>query len=220
MNSAQARRRGPGTPPRPAALTLSAADPDWPRRAVAALRRSPARAGGVRVLAVEGRSGAGKTTLARRLAAEAGCPLLHMDDLYPGWSGLAAAVPLVRQWVLEPLARGADPRWRPYDWARGAFGDWQTTPVRGELVVEGCGSGAAELRPHLAALAWVEAPREERERRLDARWDAAEYAPYRHMWADQEDAFYAAHHPREHADLVIDNGGPAPAGGAGRGAAD
>ncbi|MDA0567115.1 hypothetical protein LG943_22750 [Streptomonospora sp. S1-112] len=187
-------------------LTLSTAAPDWPRRAVAALRRAPARAGRVRVLAVEGRSGAGKTTLARRVAEEAGCPLLHLDDLYPGWSGLAAVVPLVREWVLEPLARGADPRWRAYDWARGAFGEWRTTPVRGELVIEGCGSGAAQLRPYLAELAWVQAPPALRGRRLDARWDAAAYAPHRQEWARQEDAFYAAHRPREHAGIILDNG--------------
>ncbi|MUL43514.1 hypothetical protein FZ103_20460 [Streptomonospora sp. PA3] len=169
------------------------------------LRDSPARAGRCRVMAVEGRSGAGKTLLAGRIAAAAGCPLLHLDDLYPGWEGLAASVPLVRDWVLEPLVRGEDPCWRRYDWQRGAPGDWQRTPVEGLLLIEGCGSGAGELRPYLSLLAWVHAPEDLRAARLDARADAADYAPYRSLWARQEKAFYAVHRPAAHADLVIDN---------------
>lgn len=156
-------------------------------------------------MAIEGRSGAGKTLLAGRIAAEAGCPLLHMDDLYPGWEGLEAAVPLVRAWILQPLARGEDPRWRRHDWERGAPGAWQHTPVQELLVIEGCGSGARQLRPFLSVLAWVHAPDEVRAARLDAREDAADYAPYRSLWARQEQGFYADHRPREHADLVVDN---------------
>src|SRR5690625_1779508 len=168
--------------------------------------RSPARAGNRRVMAVEGHSGAGKTVLAERIAAQADCPLLHLDDLYPGWRGLEPSVPLVREWVLEPLAAGGVPHWRRYDWEHAAPGAWQRTPVAELLVIEGCGAGARELRPFLSLLAWVHAPAAVRSARLDARADAAAYAPYRSLWARQEEAFYAAHRPRDHADLVIGNG--------------
>ncbi|QBI54716.1 nucleoside/nucleotide kinase family protein [Streptomonospora litoralis] len=204
MNSG--RERGPGArTPGSAAAVLDAAEPDWVGRALQKLRRSPVRAGRCRVMALEGRSGAGKTVLAGRLAAAAGCPLLHMDDLYPGWEGLAPSVPLVREWILRPLSRGADPQWRRHDWERGAPGAWEHTPTGRMLLIEGCGSGARELRPFLSLLAWVQAPDHVRAARLDARADAEEYAPYRSLWARQEEAFYAAHRPREHADLVVDN---------------
>ncbi|MDT0302852.1 nucleoside/nucleotide kinase family protein [Streptomonospora wellingtoniae] len=202
MNSA--RESGSGRCA-PAAAALSTAGDDWVRRLSAMLRDSPARAGRCRVMAVEGRSGAGKTELAGRAAAEADCPLVHMDDVYPGWEGLEASVPLVRRWILEPLACGEDPRWRRYDWERGAPGPWQRTPVEELLIVEGCGSGGRELRPFLSLLAWVHAPDAVREARLDRRADAAGYAPYRSMWARQEDAFYAGHRPRENADVVVHN---------------
>ncbi|GAA1785145.1 hypothetical protein [Streptomonospora arabica] len=199
MNSA--REPGPGR----CAPALSTAGDDWVRTLAAMLSDAQARAGGRRVMAVEGRSGAGKTELAGRVAAHIGCPLLHMDDVYPGWQGLEASVPLVREWILEPLARGEDPRWRRYDWERGAPGPWQRTPVEGLLVIEGCGSGGRELRPFLSLLAWVHAPHDVRQARLDRRADAAAYAPYRSMWARQEEAFYAGHRPREHADVVVHN---------------
>ncbi|GAA4910720.1 hypothetical protein GCM10023405_36200 [Streptomonospora salina] len=143
--------------------------------------------------------------LAGRIAAEAGCPLLHMDDLYPGWEGLEAAVPLVRAWILEPVAHGGNPHWQRYDWERGTPGEWQYTPVQDLLVIEGCGSGARRLRPFLSLLAWVGAPDAVRAARLDAREDAADYAPYRHLWARQEEDFYTGHRVAEHAGLIIDN---------------
>nr|WP_246421990.1 (d)CMP kinase [Nocardiopsis mwathae] len=157
-------------------------------------------------MALEGPSGAGKSTVADRVGTELGCPVMRMDDLYPGWDGLAAVVPLVRAWVIDPLLRGGHPRWRAYDWDRGRHAEeWQETPTGPFLLIEGCGTGARELRPYLSVLAWVDAPADVRAQRLAQRGDAALYAPYREMWARQEDAFCAEHRPREHADLIIEN---------------
>jgi uridine kinase len=188
---------------------LRADDPGWTARAAALALRAPARAGRCRVVALEGRSGAGKTSLAGELAAALSCPVVHMDDLYPGWDGLAASVPLARDHVLEPLRRGADPRWPRYDWEREGYDGWAGVRVADRLVIEGCGAGAADLRPYLSLLLWVEAPRAERGRRLARRWDADLYAPHRARWARQEESYAAAHAPRAHADAVLDNTAPA-----------
>ena len=193
--------------PTPSITTRSA---HWRDRTADLLRHAPARAGRCRVLALEGRSGAGKTALAEALAARLRCPVVHMDDLYPGWEGLEAVAPLVREWVLEPLAEGRNPRWRRWDWETGDWapddaGGWDGAEVADTLVIEGCGCGAEELRPFLSLLVWVDAPEEVRHRRLNARWDAELYAPWRPMWAAQEESFAARHEPRKHADLVLDN---------------
>ncbi|MEV2277285.1 phosphoribulokinase [Nocardiopsis sp. NPDC049922] len=186
----------------------------------AVLSRAPERR--PRVVAVEGRSGSGKSTVAARLAAaldRVGEPsaVLTMEDLYPGWEGLSLAHRFLREWVLEPIARGGRVAWRRYDWELGRFGEgWTPLPPPladgvGTLVVEGCGCGAAPARPHLDVLVWVAATDAERAGRLDRRGDAALYAPYRALWARQEEEFHAEHRPREHADLVVDNsaaGGP------------
>ncbi|GAA1113351.1 hypothetical protein [Nocardiopsis composta] len=185
--------------------------PDWRSRVADLLLRAPARAGRCRVLALEGPSGSGKTSLAGALAERLRCPVVHMDDLYPGWEGLAASVTRARREVLEPIAEGRPPRWRRWDWEAGDWapdgpGGRHRVDPAGALVIEGCGAGGAELRPLLSLLAWVEVPEQVRAERLDARSDSALYAPYRSMWAAQEARFYASDAPRDHADLVLENG--------------
>ncbi|GAA3728169.1 isopentenyl transferase family protein [Salinactinospora qingdaonensis] len=186
-------------------LRLSATSPDLSGELAGFLAGRAPRAGRCRVFAIEGRSGAGKTRLAAELSRRTGWPVVHMDDIYPGWEGLAGSVPLVRHWIVAPLMRGGLPRWRRYDWQRGEYGPWEETPVGRELIVEGCGCGARELRPYLAALVWVDADARVRAERLDARFDAAVYAPYRSVWARQEERFHVEHCPRGHADVVVDN---------------
>ncbi|WP_306216327.1 nucleoside/nucleotide kinase family protein [Actinoplanes sp. RD1] len=156
------------------------------------------------VIAVEGRSGAGKTTSARVLAAELGAPLIRMDDLYPGWDGLRAGSDALGKWVLRPLAEGRRARWRRWDWAAGRYAGTHEVPAGRHLVVEGVGAGAAPLRPYLSGLIWVEAPEPLRRRRAMAR-DGGTYAPHWERWARQEDEYYGSDHVRDHADLVIEH---------------
>jgi uridine kinase len=167
----------------------------------------PPRAGSTRVLAIDGPGGSGKSTLAVRLASVLNAQVVHMDDLYPGWDGLAAAAPLLRDWVLEPLARRRPVRFQRYDWSLDTYREWVDLPSAHVLVVEGCGSGSRIVAPHLTMLLWVEAPREVRFARGIER-DGQAYLPLWKRWARQEDALFAAEHTRERADYRID-GAPA-----------
>ncbi|MFF0822601.1 dephospho-CoA kinase [Micromonospora haikouensis] len=164
--------------------------------------RSP-RAGRTRVLAVEGRSGAGKSDLATAVADRLGAELLRLDDLYPGWDGLLAGVTAAHDWVLEPLSRDAPARWRRWDWATGRYAEWHPVGDRDWLVVDGVGSGARQLAPYLSGVVWVDAPTALRRARALAR-DGDTYAPHWSRWAAQEDAYYAADDVRGRADLVVD----------------
>ncbi|MFC4068913.1 dephospho-CoA kinase [Actinoplanes subglobosus] len=165
-----------------------------------------ARAGGRRVLVVEGRSGAGKTTLARAVAERLAAPLIHMDDLYAGWDGLDEGVSELHQRVMVPLAAGRPAVWRRWDWAAGEYAEEHVVPDADWLVVEGVGAGAGVLRPYAAGVVWVDSPTEIRKRRALGR-DGTTYAPHWARWAAHEDAFYAAEEVRENADLIIENAG-------------
>jgi hypothetical protein len=184
----------------------------WPHSRVAALAArleallaaAPARAGRIRVLAIEGPSGAGKTSLAAALSPLLGAPVLALEDVYPGWDGLAAAVPRVRDGVLAPFAAGRPGRYRRWDWERGRDGEPVDVPepASGRLILEGAGSGSRELAPYESVLVWVEAPEEVRHARAMAR-DGETYRPHWDRWAAQERAQFAVHEPRARADVVV-----------------
>ena len=164
----------------------------------------PARCGGTRLVCVDGPSGSGKTVLAGRLAAAlGGAPLVHMDDLFPGWDGLAEAVPLVHGQIVAPLVAGRPAGYRRYDWDRGRYAEHHDLGRPAVLVVEGVAAGARAVAGHASLLVWVEAPRVERFRRGMVR-DGEAYRPHWERWARQEAAHFAAEGTRARADVRVD----------------
>ncbi|WP_369052220.1 hypothetical protein [Kineococcus terrestris] len=174
----------------------------------------PVPAAGPWVVAVDGPSGAGKTVLAGALAAALAAPLLHVEDLYPGWDGLAASVPLLADGVLAPLAAGRPGRYRRWDWSADAPGADVEVPPAPLLVVEGVGCGARAAARWVSRLVWVQAPAGLRRERALAR-DGDAYAPHWERWAAQEARLFAAEGTRGRADVVVDSGSPGGTDGTG-----
>ena len=166
--------------------------------ALAANRRARDAGAGL-VIAVDGATGSGKTTLAVRLAdalggvARPAVRVLALEALVPGWSALARGAARGAA-VLRDLRdgrAGVAPSW---DWQAAREGD----PVRvdpldgGILVLEGCGALAAaaqELEPLAVLRVLVEAPAAVRRARIAERdpyrWDVA-------AWEAQERRLAAA----------------------------
>ncbi|MGA8988687.1 4-amino-4-deoxy-L-arabinose transferase [Aeromicrobium sp.] len=166
-----------------------------------ALRRQPA-CGSTRVVAIDGPSGSGKTQLADQLVTTNRAAVLHLDDVYPGWHGLAATPPMIVRSVLEPLAVeevGMIPRW---DWSRHQAGPHMRIDPSPLLILDGVGSGAATIRPFLSLLIWVEASTEVRKRRALAR-DGGAYVPFWDVWGAQEAVHFHADETRRHADVIL-----------------
>ncbi|GAB3498489.1 AAA family ATPase [Flexivirga lutea] len=155
------------------------------------------------VLAIDGRSGSGKTTLAAAVCAALGdACVIHLDDIYPGWDGLAATPPLLVAQVLVALRRGEPATYRRFDWEQGTFADALTVPRTRFVVVEGAGSSVGIARRYADVRVWLEAATSVRRRRgLDR--DGEAYAPHWQRWADQEDAVFGADRTRDHAHLVF-----------------
>jgi uridine kinase len=176
----------------------------------AQVRAAPPRCGATRLVCIDGPSGSGKTTLAARLAAALGDPpVLHMDDVYPGWDGLAASVPLLYEQVVAPLAAGRSARYRRYDWHRGEFAEAHDLGSPPLLVVEGAGCGARLIAERAVLLVWIEAPRDERFRRGIAR-DGETYRPHWDRWARQEAVHFTAEETACRADIRVDGAPAAP----------
>jgi hypothetical protein len=170
----------------------------------ARVRAAPPRLGPVRLVAVDGGAGSGKTSFAERLAvALDGAPVVHTDDLLDGWGDLEASWPRLEAQVLRPLACGRAARWQRYDWLTGSFAEWHDLPASEVLIVEGVGSARRQAQPHLSLSVWVQAPRAVRVERGITR-DGPELFELFLTWLDGE----AVHHEREgtpdRADLVVD----------------
>lgn len=159
------------------------------------------------VVAVDGRSGAGKSDLASALAARLGCPVVRLDHLYPGWDGLEAGVRLLAAHVLEPLARDERASVPTWSWVRDRPGPVRPVPAASVLIVEGCGALTGAARAHAAVAVWVDAPDDVRRERALAR-DGETYAPHWDRWAAQEDLVYAAERPWERADVLVRTAAP------------
>jgi uridine kinase len=159
---------------------------------VAAVRGNAART----VVLVDGRSGSGKTTLAALLAPALDAQLVRLDDLYPGWDGLAAGSRAVAEQV---LGRNSWTRW---DWERSEPGETQLVDPERALVVEGSGALSAGNRALATIGVWVECPADIRKARALTR-DGDVYAREWDRWAAQEERFEARERPRSMADILV-----------------
>jgi cytidylate kinase len=135
----------------------------------------------VTLVLVDGRSGSGKTTFAATL----GLPVLHMDDLYPGWGGLADG----SEYLLEVLR---ERRYRRWDWAAGRRAEHHELPEH--LVVEGVGCLTRATRPLAERAVWLDLAGPLRRERALTR--DPYFAEHWDDWADQEEAFIARENPR------------------------
>ncbi|CAN5123403.1 AAA family ATPase [soil metagenome] len=168
------------------------------------------------VVLIDGRSGSGKTDLADALAAAwpGAVTLIHLDDIYPGWSGLEAASRHVHDFLLaaggqpgvaSDAAPGAvqSPRWRRHDWSTGRAAEWVVVDPALPLIVEGSGSLSRQNAACATVTVWLELDEQTRRRRALAR-DGEAYEPFWDMWAEQELEFITRENPRGHARVVVD----------------
>lgn len=175
---------------------------------LAALVRSrPARLGAVRLVAVDGPSGAGKTWFADRLAKVLDAPVVHTDELLDGWDDQFTFWSRLEDLVLEPLRHGRAGRYERYQWDRRGFGG---RPVRVEpadaVLIEGVSSARRVIRAELSFSIFVTAPVGLRVSRVLARDDGDDLAfrAYLERWRLAEDRHFADDGTAEAADLVVD----------------
>ena len=165
---------------------------------------APARLGDVRLVAVDGPSGSGKSVFADHLLAGLPDAVLVRTDDFATWDDPVAWWPRLADGVLTPLSHGRPGSYRRTEWRDGRPypGDTVSVPVPGILLVEGVSAGRRSVRPLLSYLVWCEVPDPaERLARAVAR-DGVESREPLLTWQAFETGWYAVDGTRTAADHV------------------
>lgn len=164
------------------------------------------RPGTVRLVAIDGPGGAGKSTFASRLAAALDAPIVHTDDFASADNPIDWWPRLLEQ-VIEPLAAGEGAHYQRYDWATESLAEWIDLEPAPVVIIEGVTAARQQWRHHLSFIIWIETPRPERLRRGLER-DGADALGDWEAWGAAEDTHYDHDPTRQHAALVVDGTGP------------
>jgi para-aminobenzoate synthetase len=181
------------------------------------------------VVALDGGSGAGKTTIAQRLVRLADVALVQLDDFYQTvipeseWPQKTVGQRLngvfdwsrVRSEALDPLRAGRPGRWHAFDFVRG-LSKGGTYSLKEEvtevapaptILVEGAYSASPRLRDliDLAVLVYVQNKTRHLRAAVRERDDAEFLAKWHAIWDEVEAHYFQLVCPPESFDLVILN---------------
>lgn len=180
-------------------------------RAVASERPDPI------LVALDGRSAAGKSTLAAKVAPFVAAVVIDGDDFYSGgtaeaWDAMSPAEKASHciDWrrqrpVLEKLARSEPASWRPYDWEAddGSLAGPVTCDPAPVIILDGAYSARPELADLIHLRVLFDAPTDLRKRRLVQREGKGYRADWNRRWDDAEQWYFAEVMPPDSFDLVI-----------------
>lgn len=166
---------------------------------------APDVVGRPRVVAIDGRGGAGKSTLVGRLRAMVPTSgVVHTDDIawnqaYFDWGDLMV------ENVLRPLHRGEAVEFRPPAWIAHDRPGMIRVPAGTDIVwIEGCGTVREEFTPWIDASIWLQGDLDEQERRLENR-DGDSVAQRQHVaaWLAEELPLMLREQPWSKATIVV-----------------
>lgn len=166
------------------------------------------------VLALDGRCGSGKTTIADRLAQQfPACIVLHTDDFYlppaqrvHGWEKKPCAnmdLTRLRDEALRPAYDGQTVPYRAYSCREGAYQPVQELPAQPLVILEGSYSNHPLLTGYETLRVFVTCSKDEQARRLKAR-EGERYENFAARWIPLEEEYFAEYKIEETADFVVD----------------
>jgi uridine kinase len=170
------------------------------------------------LVALDGRSGVGKSTVAGQVGAQVGALVIDGDDFYRGgtdayWDALGPAekMELVIDWerqrsLLEQLRRGEAVTWQPYDWDAddGRLGAPVTAGPAAVVLLDGAYSARPELSDLYSQRVLLTVARDVRRERLLRREGERYRAEWEARWGEAEDLYFDVLMPPAVFDLVLD----------------
>jgi uridine kinase len=175
-------------------------------------------AGEIVIVAIDGHSAAGKSTLAAEVAGQVGAVVIDGDDFYAGgsadeWDAMSAAAKADHciDWrrqrpILEALARGEPATWRPYDWEAND-GSLMTEPTvcppAPVVILEGVYSARPELADLFDLRVLYDAPPDSRHRRWVEREGEGYFDEWARRWSEAEEWYFTRVMTPDRFDLIL-----------------
>ncbi len=181
-------------------------------RLVLAIRERLIQRGRI-IVAIDGRCGSGKTTLAARLEKDLRCAVYHMDDFFPrpeqrtekrlSRPGENVDHERFLEEVLLPLHGTQAVTYRPYLCAQQQLGEPVTVAPNRLTIVEGSYSCHPALWEHYDLRIFLTIDPEEQMRRIERRNGPEKAAMFRSRWIPFEESYFEAYDVQARCDMTF-----------------
>jgi len=157
---------------------------------------------GTRWVGIDGFGAAGKSTLAREVAAQLPrSVVVAVDDFgradISGWDR-----DLFTAQVLQPLLAGRPARYQRWDLSTDSGNDWVEVPVGVPVIIEGVSATDERVAVPWDVTLWLDVPADVRWQRILER-DPERLDRWRTDWLPSEQAYAAAQQPMARVDMVV-----------------
>ncbi|HEX8868787.1 MAG TPA: (d)CMP kinase [Lentzea sp.] len=170
------------------------------------MKAAPPRLGDTRLVAVDGPTGAGKSTFAESLAQQLGAQLIKTDH-FATWEDPATGWwPRLAE-ALGAVADGRPGRYRKTDWSQGfpciAEGDEVIIRPQGTIILEGFSSARKALDRSLSLKIFIDHGDEARRLERAVARDGERHRHHFIRWQQYERGWFAVDETRARADYVV-----------------
>lgn len=175
--------------------------------AIEGLLVEPARCGSTHLIAIDGRAGAGKTTLSNELflafSIHRAVNVIHLDEVYAGWQlALGESLTQTLSRLLKDLSAEVSHQLPIYNWKTKSFESHRMIYPCDLLIIEGGGSAQAIVREYSTATIWLDIDSSTGLKRVLDR-DGLAIEQEMHQWQIDEDKLFLADRTRENADFIL-----------------
>jgi len=158
------------------------------------------------LIAIDGRAGAGKTTLAahffKELSADKTVEVIHMDDLYNGWeSALDEGLTQTLESIVNAHNNGVSIEIDIFNWQSMSFDSKAMINPVDILILEGVGAGQKVVRDAGATLYWLDIDADVGIQRVLNR-DGNQIASQMKQWQIAQEIHFMRDKTRENAEHI------------------
>lgn len=171
------------------------------------LLSTPPRCGSTHIIAIDGRAGAGKTTLANELSLALSLhrkvTVIHLDEIYAGWDlALSDALTESLLQILKSITAGNMVTFPIYDWAWEQFDSTREISPCDLIIFEGVGSAQRVVRDLATVTIWLDIDPQTGLERVLGRDGVAIKAQMK-LWQVREEEHFLADATRANADFIL-----------------